>query len=51
MREKGTVDIINGRKVEKPGMWVPQEELSMDKVEKSECSSESQRSGRRFYSV
>jgi len=47
MRRKGPLGIINGRKVEESSMWISQE-LSLNKVERSEFGTESQRS-RRLY--
>lgn len=40
VKRKEPVDIINKKKIEEPRMWAPQEELSMNEVERSEYESE-----------
>ena len=49
VRRKASVDIISGRKVEEPSMWIPQEELSINEVARSESGPESQKSRGRLY--
>lgn len=49
VRRKEPVDIINGRQLEEASMWIPQEELSINEVARSESGPESQKSRGRLY--